>query len=516
MKQIKYFKRPYVQVGVRLFLASLLLMSGSTLSFIGAALVLLFPAFNYNPFILATGAGEPDAEAEKALLDKITKQVEKVMEKATKEGVTKAEIDKAVDKLNKDIEKLSNEGMKELNEKVKKMGETNEELQKQIKLANESLDAQSIELKKLKDNGAKDNEGKIKSVRQALKDAFLSKKELFEEVEDKEGKRVSLSKFFEGKGKDATTPEMTIKAVDMFESNITSDNYVNLLRLTQLDPQRVGIPLTIYPHVMDTFQVKGITKPYMSLLVVHTYEDGTDTKPEGTTSAKSSFKFKTVEFKAFFIATYFTLSDETLDDLEEVLDEISLTAPDKIQDKIDGKILRATGDDASDIKGIFHTDKSTAYAAPAALAASIDNANIVDLIAAMKLQCENNKYRPNVVMVNNGQVTKLAAQKNNFADSKVDRRVQFDNLGNPVAICGLRLVQNAVIGAEEVLVYDNRQPWIGRRRDMTMTLGYNGTDLTEGQKTLVINIRLAFGVRDKAAVIYCSNATTGIATLETP
>lgn len=509
--KLNYFKRTDVQIGLRLFFASLFLVLGN---YIGAAVAMLFPAFGYNPFILAIGAGGEDEEL--ALLEKIEKKVKKVLTEASKDNASKEDVEKAIEKLNKEIGKLTNEGMAELSKRVKEMAESNDILQEEIKANKEALKIQSGELKKLKDNATSKKEGERKTFRAALEEAFMAtiEKGVVQEVEDRDSKRYSLKKFFEGKGKDATTPEMTIKAaVDMLESNITTDNYVNLLRLTQLDPTRVGIPLTIYPHVMDTFQVKSITRPYMSLLVVFTYFDGTATKVEGAAAGQSSFKFKTVEFKAFFISTYFTLSDETLDDLNEALDEISIVAPDKIMDAIDSKILSSTGDDVSDIKGILAASKSTAFVVPASMAGTIANANIVDLVAAMKLQCENNKYRPNVVMLNNGEVTALAAQKNNFADSKVDRRVQFDAIGNPVAIAGLRIVQNAVLAANTCLVYDNMQPWIGRRRDMSMTLGYNGTDLTEGQKTLVINIRIAFGVRDKAGVIYSSDNATAITTL---
>jgi len=297
----------------------------------------------------------------------------------------------------------------------------------------------------------------------------------------------------------------------MLESNIVQSN-VSALRLTELDPSRVGIPLTIYPHVMDVFPTKRLTRPNMALLVVYSYEDGADTKTEGAASAKSSFLFKTVSFPSFFIATYFTLSDETLDDLDEALDEISMTAPDKILDKIDNKILGTAGDDATDIKGIRTTGatgKSTAFDS-SAFTALIVNANIVDAIACAKRQCETNNYKPNVVYLNPTEVMKLAAAKNSFEDSRLDRRVVFDAIGNPTMIYGLRILQSTEIPTNQFIVMDNRQPMIGRRRDMTMEIGYNGTDLVEGQKTVVLKVRLAFGVRDKAAVIWCSSITTAI------
>ena len=51
---------------------------------------------------------------------------------------------------------------------------------------------------------------------------------------------------------------------------------------------------------------------------------------------------------------------------------------------------------------------------------------------------------------------------------------------------------------------DSKQALLGIRKDMEMKIGYNGTDLTEGQQTVVINVRVAFAVRDKAGVIYSS------------
>ena len=67
---------------------------------------------------------------------------------------------------------------------------------------------------------------------------------------------------------------------------------------------------------------------------------------------------------------------------------------------------------------------------------------------------------------------------------------------------GLIIRTSTAITADTMCVCDGNQLMIGMRKDMTMDIGYNGTDLTEGQKTVVIKVRVAFGVRDKAAVIY--------------
>lgn len=518
------FQNPKVQFGLRLFLAGLVLFlfGGNAIlgSMLAAIVYMFFPVFYTSKNLmnaLRTGTGDDDAEA--ALLEKIEKRFKKLGDELTKDKLTPEEVEKIVNKLNKDASKLTEEGMKSLKENLDKIHKEGQEaLTKELNELKEALKTQSAEVKKLTDSGvdaAKNN--KPFTFRQALKDAFMEKKEgVLSEVNDDYGKRFSLKGFFEKNGNQARTPVMTLKApVDMHEGVIgfaSGDTQNNNLRLTALDPNRVSIPLNIYPHVMDVYQVKSINKPYMALLVVYSYENGAAVKPEGVAAAKSSFKFKTVIFPAFFISTYFNLSDETLDDLDEAMDEIALVAPDKIMDAIDAMIDRTGGDDVNSIKGILHADKSTAYARQLP-ANSVDGAYLVDLIADMKLQCEKNRYKPNIVKLDPTALVALAAQKNSFDDSKTDRRVTYDTLGQPTAVCGLRIVQSNDIGVDAVLVLDNKQPWIGRRKDLTMEIGYNGTDLVEGQKTVIMKIRIAFGVRDKAAIIYCADAPTAIANL---
>ncbi len=499
-----------IQIGLRLLFASVMLFMGN---FIMAALCLTFPGWNAVPGILANGLTAEQEKEQKEFLDKVTSQVKSLMDDSQKENVKKADLEKRINDLNDSIKKLNEDSLKELKERVDKLASTNETLEKALSDSSKTIELQGAEIKKLTDKGIKNEPEARKTFREAVREAIMEQKGkpngFLKEITEDGETRISMKDYF-SQGKQ-NSPVITVKAaVDMLESNIVQ-NQVNLLRLTALDPNRVGIPLTIYPHVMNVFNVKNMRTKNMALLVVYDYWDGADTKVEGAASGKSSFLFKTVEFKSFFIATFFTLSDETLDDLEEALDEISIVAPDKIMDKIDEKILGDQGDDASDIAGILTANKNTAFANP--FTTDIEGAYIVDVIAAAALQCKNNKYRPNAVYLNPADVVKLAAKKNTFEDSQYDRRVQYDVLGTPVNVGGLRILESTSINENELIVFDSKQPWIGRRKEMTMEIGYNGTDLTEGQKTVVIKIRLAFGVRDKAGIIYVDDIDAAIAAL---
>ena len=422
----------------------------------------------------------------------------------SQKGTVKAEdLDAKVAAINKEIaEKLDNAGMKALKENVDKLVAATADNAAAIKAMNEVAGKKEAE----KPMTFKD------ALIAAVEDKAKSMPDLLADKNDDYGQRKSLKDFFDKRG-GKNTGAMTVKiAVDMLESN-TNGNYVNNMRLTELDPKYVGIPLTLFPHVTDWIPSKSITRPYMSILVVYSYFDGSGVKVEGQASGQSSFLLKTVEFKSFFIATYFTLSDETLDDLPEAMEEIALVAPSKILTKIDGYILGTAGDDSTAIAGLLTANKKTDFASSTTYATSVKGANVVDVVAAMKLQAETNGYEPNVVVMSPAAIVGLSGAKDQIDNSINDRRTVYSLYGQPAMVCGLRIITSTALAADAMVVLDTNQLMIGKRKDMTMEVGFNGTDLTEGQKTVVIKIRLAFGVRDAAGVIYASSVAGAISDL---
>ena len=422
------------------------------------------------------------------LLQEIKADVQGLINDSQKENIKKEDLDTKVAEINKKIEdSLNNEDLKTLKESVDGL----------VKASADN----AASIAAMTEKASKTIDEAPKGLRSALKQAILAKKDMvLTEKNDDNGQRLSLKDYFTEKG-NKQTPVFKV-AVDMLQSNIVQSN-VATVRLTDLDPNRVGIPLTVYPHVLDWIPSRGIAKPYMSVLVAYSYEDGAGTKTEGSAPSKSSFLLKTVEFKAFTIGTYFTLSDETLDDLEEALDEISIVAPDKIQDNVDSQILGAVGDDSTALAGLLTATKNTAFV-PATYASSVSGANLIDVFTKMKLSALANKYRPDTIILNPNTIDNIAAIKDQLDNSIMDRRIRFDDMGNPVAIAGMRIISATDMVEDTGVVLSSAQLIIGKRREMTMEIGYNGTDLTEGQKTVVINIRVAFAVRDKAGVIYSS------------
>jgi len=422
-------------------------------------------------------------------------------------------------------EKVLNEKIEAINAQLKAINDK-EDNHKEVKELKESFDAlkqavteNAAAVKALTEQARKPvSNAPVKrkdALRNALmediKNAMKKTPDLVTMRNDENGERESLAEYF-AKG-NRQTPEITLKvATDMFESNIVQAN-ISTVRLTELDPQRVGIPASIYPHVVDFMPSRSIGKPRLALEVTYSYVDGSGTKTEGEASGKSSFLLKTVEFPSFYIATHFPLSDETMDDLPEVLEEIAFIGPDKVNDKIDSKILSTAGDDSTDIAGLFTANKMTAFASATTYATKVPDATIVDVFEKMKHQASTNKRRANVLMLNSMEVSKMGARYDEIGNSVNDRRVVYNTIGEPTFVAGMRIIVNDSMTENTCAVFQNELLVIGNRKEMTLQIGYNSDDLTKGKMTAVIKRRLAFGVRDKGGVIYCADIDAAIAAI---
>ncbi len=511
-----------LRIVVKLFVAGLILflgvLSGQQLAAMVAAgmLMSVHTSFRYRK----TGkllSGDDQEE----LMEELKKMCQKLIDRSLKTTVNQEDLEKEIEKWNKKAADLSEANKKkmaddfaaqfksqedELNKKFDAVAKENKELVEKVNLT-------AGELKAFREGAPGSNPlkgEKAVNLRHALAEGFAQvakdRPELLEEVDDSYGKRKSLVKFMENGGK-AT---FEIKApIDMFESTLfAGDTVAQQYALSEIVGPRVTIPLAVYPHVTQVFSVKNIRKPAMALMVMYGFDNGVATKAEGVASVKSSLMMKAVSFKAFYIATHFVLSDETMEDLDEVIDEIGAIGPDKILSAVDGKVFGTAGDDSTDIKGIRTTGvtgKSTVFDAAAAPDVPSGTAKRADVYAAMKLQAYTAGYKPNLLIIPPDDEFKIGADKNTLSDSRQDRRIAFDAQGMPSFVAGMKIAVNNGIPANQAIVLDNSLAWIGIRRGLTVEIGLNGTDLIEGQRTIVIKIRVAFGVRDKAGIVWSSN-----------
>lgn len=444
---------------------------------------------------------------EKELLKKIQDQVKKLIpdsdkqRQEIKEEYTKVMTDLAnglIDKeaLDKALEELTK----------KSSGLTKEVAEQLVKDVNEI----GIRIQAIQEIGAKNDKAK-KSFRDIIEDG-LKEAGLIKTIkgggEDKEDIRVI--DYLADSGRKAT-PLITLKsAIDMTTPLSYGDVEIGSPFKTVYDPSLVQIPLNNDTHVTQIFPIMNIKTKYFGILVEITYVDGSDTKAENTASDKSSVIFKTEEFKVFTIPTHFHISEEQLEDVDYLLDELSRLAPDKINTKFDSKVLSASGDGSTDIKGLFVAGNHTAFTV-ATYTDTVPDANILDLIGKMKLQASLTNFAPNVVLLHPQMIDEIEGLKDLNENSLFNRTVKYDPNGNLNFIKGLKVISSKQMGTNTVFVGSSEAAKIGVRRDMTMVIGLDSDDLTKRMRTVVFGMRAAFGVRQAGAMIYEDDAAASIA-----
>ncbi len=430
----------------------------------------------------------------KEQIDAIKTEFTSLIEKSNEGTISKEDLDKELKSISEKTEAFT----ADVNERIAK------ELKEAVTGLTEKFD---LEMQSLKEEGFKNN--KPETFRDKIQKAFEEAK-LVKEIETPDGKVKVIDYFKEHESH--KSPMMVIKAaVDMTTANIYGSNVeLGSPFYTSYELAPVPIPLNNDMRSLQVFPIRNVSTKYMGIIVENTYVDGSATTAENTAAGKSSVLFETQEFKVFKINTYFHIPEENLDDVDFLMDELGRLAPDKILTKADSKILSNAGDNSTDIKGLFVAGNFTAFTGSTTYVNSQQGADIVDVIRKMKLQANVANYNPNVVGMNPQDIDILEGLKDLNENSKFNRAVKYDNMGNVVSVLGLRLMKNKQITANTMVVLDNSKTAIGIRKDITMQIGLDSDDLTKGMRTIVFGMRLAFGVKDAGAVIYTTDIETSI------
>jgi HK97 family phage major capsid protein len=446
----------------------------------------------------------------------LLKEIQAMIDKSNAGTAKQADIEKSVADINKRIEALPSKEIDALKLRIDELAKKNEALEETVKIHESASKIQGAEMSKLK-NKTPDNMPQ-KSMYQVIEESIMKYKDIFlVEKSDTSGSRLSMLDWFKKGNQKSPTFELengasVLKAaVDMGIDTVAQSN-VSLLKLTTLVPGVFGVPLSIYPHVLDYFPQRPCSVT-LSMLVTYSYTDGSQLQQEGVASGKSSLLIKTVEFPTYRVSTYISMTDKMLDNLPEALSEIARIAPDKIKSKLDSWVYSAAGDDSATMKGLFAASKSTAFNT-ATYADSVKGANYIDLIEAMVLQAELNDYQPGVLGLNPTDIRlKFNSLKNQLDDSIKDNRVVFTG-GKLTSVCGLSVTASKSITANTCFVGAIRDvALLGINKNMTLEIGLNGTDFVEGQKTARIGMEVALGVGDPLGIIYCSDMATALDTI---
>jgi HK97 family phage major capsid protein len=380
----------------------------------------------------------------------------------------------------------------------------------QLKAVNDELIRVASELKALKEVPRQTKAEKIgfgTLLRKSLERDGLTEEVVIDPLS---GKKALTVKGWDRKGIKLTTKA----AVDMTTALSVAPGSTpgtSIGYLTDYKMKDVMINLTKDVHCVQFLPTDPIVNKYMGVLVEHTYFDGAAVKTEGSTATKSSIKFKTIEFKALEYATYFRVSKENLSDLPRLESKLNRIAPDKILSTLDAAIFSTTGDNSTTAWGMYYAGNYVAFASTGL--GTVAGANLINLIGKMVLQAQLADEDVNVVILHPSMLNGIRQEKDELGNSITDRNVVFGPNGNVISIWGLTVVLNKLQTVDRVTVMWNEAAEIGLLEDITFEIGTDGTDLTEGMRTIVFWMRAAFGVSKPGAIFLSSAPETDIASI---
>lgn len=469
-KRIKVLARLFLGI-ICLFLTIGALKSDSKTKVTGGAMM----AFVLVASLKSKGIYDKLDENTKAFVDGLEKSIQEEMENFQKGLINQKGLDDKLEQFKNSIGKtLTEEQHKEFTDMI------------------ESVKSQAVEIQKLKDNGFSAEEVFPFSI--ALKKAMKDNEEKF--------------KSFHTNRTPGNGFEFSFKTAAAMGIGSNLTGAANYLPTPQIQQGLMEAPRN-KPFILDFCDVESTNSALIVWFNKINRDGGAAYIAEGNLKPLSDFDVQSETSKPKKVAHAFNVSEEMLMDLPFIEGEIRKEGIATLELKIEDGIINGDGL-VDNLKGILAY--ATAYALPA-LDDTVNNANNYDALMAAHTQLVTLNFTPNVVFVHPVERFKLRTMK-----TTQDVYI-IPPSGNQEAtvIDGLPIVSKNQIAAGKFLMADMSKSHVRFVMDITVKVGYSGTDFRENRVTFVIEARLHHYISDveKAAFLYGDFATIKAA-LETP
>jgi HK97 family phage major capsid protein len=353
-------------------------------------------------------------------------------------------------------------------------------------------------------------------LKKAIKDAIIASGHT-EEYEH-EGQKLIRLKDSRNRNLNVSIDFVSKVAVDMNTANAVrpgSSPGVNIGFLTAYGMNPTILPNSMNQHFVGAgFPVTPITDKYFGVLCEVTETDGAAVKAETAAAGQSSFLWKTIEYKVFDYSAAFRVHQNTLDDLDNVVERIATLGMDRLLSQIDTSALGAAGDNSATPLGLktanYHTDYDTALRA-----GLVVEPNIVDVVKNMILQANNADHDVDCIILNRNDVAEIESLKDQNANTVMLAGVRLGQSGKLEYMYGLKVIINNKMTARTTIVgklTDMLQ--FGDRQLTALRMGYDQTtDFSKNIVTLQLDARAAIGIGNPTAIIYCSDIDAAIVAL---
>ena len=427
------------------------------------------------------------------------KELQEAFEAKIKEAANKAELDAVKADLLQEIETLKSD--ETMTDKLKEMeNDFNEKLKSQWQEVEGKLKQGVEEPKTFRD-----------IIKNALINAGLT------ETEEIDGETVTRVKW--ERNKQYNIDFYVKSAVDMNTANAVRPGAspgMSIGYLTNYGMLPQELPLSQDMHFMDSFggQTLGVRDKYFGVVVESTETDGSAVKAETSVAGDSSYLWETKEYKVFDFATKFRVHQNTLDDIENVINRIETIGMDRLKSKVDYYVLYDSGDNSATPYGMLNSGYFTAYDT-SLRAGEVAGANIVNVIKNAKLQADIADENVDTVILHPSDIAEIEDLKDANDNTIRLAGVVVDATGKLSYIYGLRVIKNKKMTANTCILCNGAESvQFGMRQGFSVRMGYDQTtDFSKNIVTIQLEGRLAIGLGKADSIIYVSDITAAATAL---
>jgi len=246
---------------------------------------------------------------------------------------------------------------------------------------------------------------------------------------------------------------------------------------------------------------------------VNTPEEGAaGATAEGALKNQIDFDLVVGSQKVEKITAFITATDEMLEDVEGIESLVQNKLTTKVRLALEQSVYNGDGV-SPNMNGIYTV--APAFSA-GTFAASVDNANNVDVLAVAQNQIElANCPMPTAIFMNPSDVTSLLLEKVSSTDKRYIERLQL--IAGTLSFDGVPVIKSTMVAAGEFLMGDFTKANVDYKKGFTVEIGYNADNFVKNFKTIRGEVRAVCYVEHNDRDCFVKgDFTVAKAALETP
>ena len=311
-----------------------------------------------------------------------------------------------------------------------------------------------------------------------------------------------------GSSNSADNVKMTLKAVgDMSIAGNTTG------QIPQADRNPViGDTKSRTIKLMDLVTIGSIGSNLKEWLFLSNEEGSAGATGEGLIKNQIDFEIIVGSQKVEKITAYITITDEMLDDVEQIRTLINNKLTVELNKALEQGCFNGSG--VSPILNGIDT-VATTFAA-GVFANLVDNANEIDVLQVASNQIEiADQDMATAILMHPSDVTSLLLTKMSSTDKRYVERLQM--IAGTLSFDGIPVVKTTLVTQGEFLMGDFSKASVDFKQGVTIEVGYNADNFVKNYKTIRAEVRAVCYVEnnDRTAFIK-GDFSVAIAALETP